>query len=317
MISRHKLLDASGHLTDRAVLLSLDGELPANRRSEIEIHLARCASCRSRLGLVKEVEEVAQLDVRLRTPTRAGATRRVRAGLEAHLNRAIAGRRSTVRTSPRWSPVGRWVYGAAACLAVLMLGQTFQRAGLSPLAGMFTATVEAAALPVAAFTPGAVEQITAGRLCASADRPDRTVARDVRDQVLASYRMTRVSPSEYELDYLVTPELGGANDRRNLWPQRYLSEVWNARVKDDLESLLPRLVCSGEVDLASAQRDIADNWIAAYKKYFRTSHPLPPRGVDADPEDNDAPVIVDAMADRDAPIVFVGDQARVLFDPTP
>jgi hypothetical protein len=34
------------------------------------------------------------------------------------------------------------------------------------------------------------------------------------------------------------------------------------------------MVCAGEVDLATAQRDIATDWIAAYKKYFHTDRPL-------------------------------------------
>jgi hypothetical protein len=62
---------------------------------------------------------------------------------------------------------------------------------------------------------------------------------------------------------------------RNLWPQRYDAEVWNARVKDDLERLLPRLVCDGAVDLARAQQDIAEDWIGAYRKYFKTEWPIP------------------------------------------
>jgi hypothetical protein len=86
--------------------------------------------------------------------------------------------------------------------------------------------------------------------------------------------MEAVSDDEYELDFLITPELGGTNDRRNLWPERYSSQVWNARVKDELERLLPQLVCQRKLDVAIAQRDIAANWIAAYKKYFHTSHPL-------------------------------------------
>ena len=50
--------------------------------------------------------------------------------------------------------------------------------------------------------------------------------------------------------------------------------MWNARVKDELEELLPVLVCRGQVDLATAQRDIAVNWIAAYKRYFHTDRPV-------------------------------------------
>jgi hypothetical protein len=34
------------------------------------------------------------------------------------------------------------------------------------------------------------------------------------------------------------------------------------------------LVCTGELDLATAQRDISRDWIAAYKRYFHTERPL-------------------------------------------
>ena len=92
--------------------------------------------------------------------------------------------------------------------------------------------------------------------------------------MLRDYGMEGLAEAEYELDYLITPELGGSSDRRNLWPERYQSRVWNALVKDELERLLPTLVCRGAIDLATAQRDIASNWIAAYKKYFRTDRPV-------------------------------------------
>jgi hypothetical protein len=75
------------------------------------------------------------------------------------------------------------------------------------------------------------------------------------------------------VDYLITPELGGVDSIRNLWPQPY-STVWNAHVKDMLEERLHALVCSGQVDLATAQREIATDWIGAYKKYFHTARPL-------------------------------------------
>ena len=38
---------------------------------------------------------------------------------------------------------------------------------------------------------------------------------------------------------------------------------------------LRSLVCAGQLDLATAQQEIARDWIAAYKKYFRTDKPLP------------------------------------------
>jgi len=46
------------------------------------------------------------------------------------------------------------------------------------------------------------------------------------------------------------------------------SALWNARVKDQLEQRLHELVCSGKLDLATAQHDIAVDWIAAYRKYM-------------------------------------------------
>jgi hypothetical protein len=46
-------------------------------------------------------------------------------------------------------------------------------------------------------------------------------------------------------------------------------------VKDALEDRLHSMVCEGKLDLRTAQRDIATDWIAAYKKYFHTDRPLP------------------------------------------
>ena len=35
-----------------------------------------------------------------------------------------------------------------------------------------------------------------------------------------------------------------------------------------------RMVCGGQVDLATAQHDISTDWIAAYRKYFHADKPL-------------------------------------------
>ena len=81
-------------------------------------------------------------------------------------------------------------------------------------------------------------------------------------------------PEDFEVDFLITPGLGGSNDIHNLWPERYYSTVWNASVKDELEDRLPEMVSNGELDLSTAQRDISTDWIVAYKKYFHTDRPL-------------------------------------------
>ena len=76
------------------------------------------------------------------------------------------------------------------------------------------------------------------------------------------------------MDYLITPALGGSQDIRNLWPHSYSATEWNARVKDVLEDRLHEMVCEGQLDPVTAQREIASNWIVAYKKYLHTDQPI-------------------------------------------
>jgi len=93
--------------------------------------------------------------------------------------------------------------------------------------------------------------------------------------VLEEYGISGAEPRAYEIDYLITPGLGGADDIHNLWPQSYSATAWNADVKDALEDRLREMVCNGNLTLTQAQQEIAGNWIAAYKKYFHTDRPVP------------------------------------------
>lgn len=65
-------------------------------------------------------------------------------------------------------------------------------------------------------------------------------------------------------------DLGGSPaDERNPWPERRESEDgWTADRKDELESVLNRLVCEGRSSLGEAQWAIAANWIEAYGRYM-------------------------------------------------
>src|SRR5262249_22499555 len=103
---------------------------------------------------------------------------------------------------------------------------------------------------------------------------NKIVSPAVQRKVLEAYGVSDADPKAYEIDYLVTPALGGADDIHNLWPHSYSATVWNAQVKDALESRLRQMVCDGKLDLSEAQREIAGNWIAAYKKYFHTDSPI-------------------------------------------
>jgi hypothetical protein len=51
----------------------------------------------------------------------------------------------------------------------------------------------------------------------------------------------------------------------------YITQPWNAHVKDKLENELHKRVCNGSLDLKTAQQEISTDWIAAYNKYVATS----------------------------------------------
>jgi hypothetical protein len=262
------------HLSDRDLVLALDGELPPWRQAAIDAHLVECASCRTRQTGMGDAACVA-----VRPCRPAGyleghdrSRERLRAALVdmTRLGKAPAGGRfaSTFSRAPHWAMIG----------AALFLLALFGRIASSEFHAIGTAAlVEEDALPIASLTPGATWNVTVQELCSPVAREQRPISAAVRHQVLRGYRMEQVAADEYELDYLITPELGGAPDVQNLWPQRYASRNWNAYVKDQLERHLPKLVCNGTVPLQTAQRDIAVDWIAAYKKYFRTELPLQER----------------------------------------
>lgn len=129
------------------------------------------------------------------------------------------------------------------------------------------------------MTPGATLPVTRDDICVPGyTKKVRNVPADVKRQVYAEYGIASHKPGEYEVDHLISLELGGSNSIKNLWPQSYLTQPWNAHVKDALENELHDEVCSGKIDLATAQHDIATNWIAAYKKYFHTAVPLSTTG---------------------------------------
>lgn len=98
-------------------------------------------------------------------------------------------------------------------------------------------------------------------------RPPSSYTNKLKTQQIKEYRYQEKRLSEFEEDHLISLQLGGyPTDARNLWPQPYRIKC-GARIKDVLETRLKRMVCEGKLTLAQAQKEIATNWIAAYKKY--------------------------------------------------
>jgi hypothetical protein len=123
-------------------------------------------------------------------------------------------------------------------------------------------------VPDPKLTPGDAFDVTANDLCVPGyAKKVRDVPAEMKREVYREYGITSHGPGDYEVDHLIPLEVGGSNSIKNLWPESHRTLPWNAQVKDRLESKLHELVCSGQLDLKTAQRATASNWIEAYKLY--------------------------------------------------
>jgi hypothetical protein len=145
----------------------------------------------------------------------------------------------------------------AAVAAAAGPGLTATRAGCSATGG----------LPDAACTPGAaLRGVRAADVC----RPGyaasvRHVSASRKRAVFAAYGIPgRRHGNRFEVDHLISLELGGSNAIENLWPEA-ASPRPGFREKDRLENLLHRRVCAGKLTLRRAQRIISRNWLATFR----------------------------------------------------
>lgn len=130
-------------------------------------------------------------------------------------------------------------------------------------------------VPDRAKTPGAGLSVNGKDVCL----PGYTthvvpISAPVQQKIFKAYGIEHPAPGAYEIDHLISLNLGGSNDPRNLWPEPTTGVEWNARVKDALEERLHERVCQGTINLRAAQQAIANDWIAAYKKFFHTDKPI-------------------------------------------
>ncbi len=135
----------------------------------------------------------------------------------------------------------------------------------------------AALLPDAIVTPGKVRTSVASEVCSETTKQFRNTTEAMKRSVYAAYGVDKhkvlasdgwhgiAKPPLYEIDHLISLELGGADDVANLWPQP-MYEHPGAKEKDKLENELHRKVCAGEITLAEAQAGIATDWYDLYLK---------------------------------------------------
>jgi hypothetical protein len=267
------------HLSDQELLLAADGELPARRADQVHVHLAACWACRARMaeieGAIADFARTHRQNLDPQLPPVAGPRALLRAQL-AEL--------ASVREESSWRSVFRFT-AASRAAAFLCASVVIAAVAGGLLLGHSTpgrrsaavASLERTAVPDHSLTPGATRRVTVSDVCSMPhEEVIGEVSAPLRQEVFHEYGIANARSGDYEIDYLIAPGLGGAEDIHNLWPQPYTSRTWNAHVKDALEEHLHQMVCEGKLDLSTAQRDIATDWIAAYKNYFHTDKPLSP-----------------------------------------
>jgi hypothetical protein len=264
------------HLRDDQLLLHASGELHELSAELVSAHIRSCPQCKARLNELEGtlIELVEHMPVDAALPSAAGPRALLKAQLAGLSDQDLSDREHAKQW--RYKHIGlaalNWRSGmllASLALIVLLFADKSQHTNTSTLA-VSSLSDE----PNAQFTPGAVVAATQRDVCSGSADASATIPPAIKSRVLQLYGVASVQGDAYEVDYLITPELGGATDIRNLWPEPYEHTMWNAHVKDQLENRLHELVCHGELDLTTAQHDISTDWIAAYRKYFHANVPV-------------------------------------------
>lgn len=119
-----------------------------------------------------------------------------------------------------------------------------------------------------ACTPGAVFKVTAKQVCKSGySKSVRNVTTKVKNQVFKEYGVKSHPSGAYEVDHLISLELGGSNDIANLWPEA-ASPKPGFHEKDKVENYLHSQVCKGAMTLSEAQKEISTDWLGVYRVEF-------------------------------------------------
>lgn len=176
-----------------------------------------------------------------------------------------------------FAPASRWLGATSLIIAIAVtlvgcgLGSSTDTTGSSSYQfGVQTKTTGCkanGALPDPQCTPGAIfPNATVSQICQSGYASSvRNVTTSVKNKVYAEYGITSHYTGQYEVDHLVSLELGGSNDISNLWPEA-ASPTPGFHQKDQVENYLHDQVCNGSVPLKTAQIEIATNWLNIYNQ---------------------------------------------------
>ena len=272
----------TAHLNDHDLLLFAEGELSASHASRTRLHIDTCELCRKRLTEIESTAVSAASAIENPESLEAAPVSVSRAALRTRIAELAAAEESQ---STKWLGL-RWPSAlqtaALVCGLFLITAATAKFMQPAPqssysadAAARFIPASERADIPNRSLTPGVARTVSLAEVCAMRhEEVELDVPDPVRAAVFQEYGIANARPNDYEIDYLIAPGLGGTQDMHNLWPEPESKDSWNAHVKDSLEEYLHESVCSGRIDLRTAQSDISSDWISAYKKYFHTKRPL-------------------------------------------
>ena len=168
------------------------------------------------------------------------------------------------------------------CRVILGIATAFAGAGVLSAQQVDYKKDGPALLPDLSATTGAIRLHSKTTICSIKwGKDERHVTQKMKDDAYALYgtapgkgvcafkthtgKNGKPVKEACEIDHLISRELGGDDKPENLWPQPYTQHP-GAHEKDWLENKLHKEVCAGTISLADAQKEIKDDWYAAYLK---------------------------------------------------
>lgn len=106
-------------------------------------------------------------------------------------------------------------------------------------------------------------KLTPGKT-ATSPKHRRGVTPAMEQAVFARYRIPPERRDAYVLDHLIPLELGGADDIKNLWPQKRTAKPYGPHRKEILTRRFLALIADGRMTITEAQREMSDDWISAF-----------------------------------------------------
>lgn len=124
-------------------------------------------------------------------------------------------------------------------------------------------------LPDKFCTPGeAIPGVTKDQICTPGyAKSVRNVSEEEKQEVFKEYGIVDHPKGEYEVDHLISLELGGSNALGNLWPEPSEPRP-GFHEKDKVENYLHSQVCSEIISLDEAQKEIRQNWLEIYQRIY-------------------------------------------------